>query len=59
MRTERVLIMGAAGRDFHDFNVVYRDDPSVELETIGLRIRVRSGDGDAGHGFETGFQRGF
>ncbi len=29
MRTERVLIMGAAGRDFHDFNVVYRDDPSI------------------------------
>jgi predicted GTPase len=23
--------MGAAGRDFHDFNVVYRDDPSVEV----------------------------
>ena len=23
----RVLIMGAAGRDFHNFNVVYRDDP--------------------------------
>ncbi len=31
MRSERVLIMGAAGRDFHDFNVVYRDDPSVEV----------------------------
>jgi predicted GTPase len=31
MRTERVLIMGAAGRDFHDFNVVYRDDPDVEV----------------------------
>jgi predicted GTPase len=31
MRTERVLIMGAAGRDFHDFNVVYRDDPQVEV----------------------------
>lgn len=31
MRTERVLIMGAAGRDFHDFNVVYRDDPSVDV----------------------------
>ncbi len=31
MRTERVLIMGAAGRDFHDFNVVYRDDPGVEV----------------------------
>ena len=31
MRTERVLIMGAAGRDFHDFNVVYRGDPTVEV----------------------------
>jgi predicted GTPase len=31
MRTTRVLIMGAAGRDFHDFNVVYRDDPGVEV----------------------------
>ena len=28
---ERILILGAAGRDFHDFNVVYRDDPSVEV----------------------------
>jgi predicted GTPase len=27
----RVLIMGAAGRDFHDFNVVYRDDPAYEV----------------------------
>src|SRR3990170_3148471 len=27
----RVLIMGAAGRDFHNFNVVYRDDPSFEV----------------------------
>lgn len=27
----RVLIMGAAGRDFHNFNVVYRDDPDVEV----------------------------
>lgn len=25
----RVVIMGAAGRDFHDFNVVFRDDPGV------------------------------
>ncbi len=23
--------MGAAGRDFHDFNVVYRDDPDTEV----------------------------
>src|SRR6266508_5347414 len=29
--TRRVLIMGAAGRDFHNFNVVYRDDPEVEV----------------------------
>jgi len=27
----RVLILGAAGRDFHNFNVVYRDDTSVEV----------------------------
>ncbi len=26
MKQKRVVIMGAAGRDFHDFNVVYRDD---------------------------------
>jgi predicted GTPase len=29
--TRKVLIMGAAGRDFHDFNVVYRGDPGVEV----------------------------
>jgi predicted GTPase len=28
---QRVLIMGAAGRDFHNFNVVYRNDPAVEV----------------------------
>ena len=27
----RVLIMGAAGRDFHNFNVRYRDDESSEV----------------------------
>jgi predicted GTPase len=27
----RVIIMGAGGRDFHDFNVVYRDDPEVDV----------------------------
>jgi predicted GTPase len=26
-----VVILGAAGRDFHDFNVVYRDEPGVEV----------------------------
>jgi predicted GTPase len=27
----RTVILGAAGRDFHDFNVLYRDDPGVEV----------------------------
>ncbi len=27
----RVLIMGAAGRDFHNFNTVYRDNPNYEV----------------------------
>ncbi len=31
MERTRVVIMGAAGRDFHDFNVVYRDDPDSEV----------------------------
>ena len=31
MNRKRVVIMGAAGRDFHDFNVVYRLDPGVEV----------------------------
>ncbi len=31
MSRERVVIAGAAGRDFHDFNVVFRDDPDVEV----------------------------
>jgi predicted GTPase len=26
----RVVIMGAAGRDFHDFSAVYGDDPRFE-----------------------------
>ena len=33
MATEakRVVIMGAAGRDFHNFNVAFRDDPATEV----------------------------
>jgi predicted GTPase len=27
----RVVILGAAGRDFHDFNLLYRDDPAQEV----------------------------
>jgi predicted GTPase len=31
MKRRRIVIMGAAGRDFHDFNVVFRDDPHCEV----------------------------
>jgi predicted GTPase len=31
MERRRILILGAAGRDFHDFLVLYRDDPGVEV----------------------------
>nr|NIW48308.1 GTPase [Gammaproteobacteria bacterium] len=29
--TTRVVIMGAAGRDFHNFNVYFRDNPDYEV----------------------------
>ncbi len=29
--TRKLIIMGAAGRDFHVFNTCYRDDPDVEV----------------------------
>src|SRR3990170_1252223 len=28
---QRVVILGAAGRDFHNFNVHFRDDPDTEV----------------------------
>jgi predicted GTPase len=31
MKRTRVLILGAAGRDFHDFNTVFRGDDSYEV----------------------------
>ena len=30
-RRTRVVILGAGGREFHNFNVAYRDDPAVEV----------------------------
>lgn len=30
-RRKKVIIMGAAGRDFHNFNVVFRDNPKYEV----------------------------
>jgi predicted GTPase len=31
MAARKVLILGAAGRDFHNFNMVFRDDPAHEI----------------------------
>ncbi len=31
MAQRKVIIMGAAGRDFHNFNTVYRDNPDVKV----------------------------
>lgn len=31
MKRTRVVIVGAAGRDFHNFNLCYRDDASIEV----------------------------
>ncbi len=31
METPRILILGAAGRDFHTFNLLYRGDPNVRV----------------------------
>ncbi|MBS1121580.1 MAG: hypothetical protein H6Q90_3808, partial [Deltaproteobacteria bacterium] len=31
MVATRVLVLGAAGRDFHDFATVLRDDPAIEV----------------------------
>lgn len=31
----KIVILGAGGRDFHNFNLVYRDDPAVEVLAFG------------------------
>ncbi len=31
---KRIVILGAGGRDFHNFNMVYRNDPAVEVVAI-------------------------
>ncbi len=30
-KRKKVIIMGAAGRDFHNFNVLYRDNPAIDV----------------------------
>jgi predicted GTPase len=36
----RVVIMGAAGRDFHDFNTVYRDNPAFEVVAFTASTQI-------------------
>lgn len=61
----RVVILGAAGRDFHDFNVAFRHDPETAaiparyvrdvrmnapvLHAMGLRCRHARGDARGTH----------
>lgn len=40
----RIVIMGAAGRDFHNFNRVFRDDPTSEV--VAFTAAQISGIGD-------------
>ena len=40
----RIVILGAAGRDFHNFNVVYRDDPGVRVVAFTQAQIPRLGD---------------
>jgi predicted GTPase len=34
MKRKNVVIMGAAGRDFHNFNVCFRDNPSIRVRAF-------------------------
>jgi predicted GTPase len=40
MKRTRVVIMGAAGRDFHNFNTVYRNDPGVEVVAFTAATQI-------------------
>jgi predicted GTPase len=40
MDRTRVVIMGAAGRDFHDFNTAYRADPSIEVVAFTAATQI-------------------
>ncbi len=47
MTSTRVLIMGAAGRDFHDFNTVFRDDETCEVVAFTQTTAQNIGELDA------------
>jgi len=33
-RRTRIVIMGAASLNFHNFNAVYRDDPAIKCDRV-------------------------
>ena len=39
-RRKRVLILGAAGRDFHTFNLCFRDDPNYEVVAFTASAQI-------------------
>ncbi|MFB6207352.1 MAG: GTPase [Haloglomus sp.] len=45
----RVLVMGAAGRDFHDFNTVFRGREDVEVVAFTRAPGQNLGEVEAGH----------
>ena len=53
MAPKKTIIMGAAGRDFHNFNTVYRGNPDAEVvcftatqipDIEGVHIRQKPGE---------------
>ncbi len=46
---KRIIICGAAGRDYHNFNVVYRDDAGIEV--VAFTATQIPGIDDRGGGF--------
>jgi predicted GTPase len=44
----RTVIMGAAGRDFHDFNVCFREDPDCEVVGFTAAASQNVGELDTG-----------
>jgi len=47
---ERVLILGAAGRDFHDFNTYFRDDDDYEVVAFTMAAGQNLGEVDEDSG---------
>ncbi len=40
MKVDRVIIMGAAGRDFHNFNTYFRDNPAYQVVAFTAATQI-------------------